>query len=328
MEIERQVGAARRLMESYVTANVRERCGDWDWCEFLDSGGALLIDASGLAQEAMRPFCLGIILRSILGARARRTPLLIQIDEANRGFTSSYMLADQIEQISKYFIGVSFCCQAPDFAKELEKRFWQSFGRTELFQSSAEVMKDLLHHLWPLVDFHREHHRDVNWHQFHDGFEEIEKEKESRSIAKTKHGGEHPKMIETITTSKSHETILVPQFREFKTEKVSYWNTQDQLIEAAQLVMEQQPGSRLVLEGGRGWFEMVPWLVSPFPSCVERTYERRFQDFLSEMRARPYFRTPRAEEQPINIGAACRLQRIQAGLNGSQNGSNGTAHQR
>ncbi len=237
------------------------------------------------------------------------------------------MLADQIEQISKYGIGVTFCCQAPDFPKEVEKRYWQSLQRIEAFQSSAEVLKDMFHHLWPLVDFHREHHRDVTWQQFHAGFDEIEKRRITTSLGTQRHGGEHPHDSESESTSITTETVLRPKYREFSTEKVVYMSTADQLIEAAIDVMQQNPGERLVLENGRAYWDTVPWLQSAFPSAFERTYEKRFQEFLCEMRERPYFRTPQAEEEPIRVGAACRLQKLQAGLNGHSNGSNG-AHRR
>ncbi len=68
MEIERQVGAGRRIMQSYVVGHIRERSGSWDWCRFLDEGGALLIDGSGVAQETMRPFGMNIVLRAIVNA--------------------------------------------------------------------------------------------------------------------------------------------------------------------------------------------------------------------------------------------------------------------
>ncbi len=327
MEIERQVGAARRIIESYVVPQVRERSGGWDWCGFLEDGGALLIDGGNVAQEVMRPFCLNLVLRAIVYARLRRVPLLIIIDEFNRGF-ASHMMADQIEQMAKFLTGLSACAQAPDFPKEIEKRFWQSFQRVELFQSSAEVLKDMLHHLWPLIDFHREHHRDTTWQQFHDGFDEIEREKVSRTFGKQHHGGKNPYDTETESTTTSTDIILRPKYREFATENISYMRTEDQLIEAATDVMQQAPGERLVFENGRAYWGTVPWLASPFPPALERTYEKRFEEFLCEMRERPYFRTPQAEaeNQPIRIGAAWRLSNIQNALNGHSNGSNG-AHQ-
>ncbi len=325
MEIERQMGASRRIVQSYAVGHVRERSGDWDWFKFLDDGGALLIDASDVAQETSRPFDMNIVLRAISGARARRTPLLIIIDEANRGFTSSHMLADQLEQLSKYLIGITFCCQAPDFPKEVEKRYWQSMSRTEVFGSSAEVLKDMFPQLWPLIDFHREHHRDVSWQQFHDGFDELEKRRKSQTTGKTKYGGEHPHASESASSTESTETIVRPRYREFANERISYMSANDQLIEQAVRIMQLEPGERLVLERGHAWWDTVPWLDRPFPRAVERTYEKRFQEFLDEMRSRDCFRTPQAEAEPIRIGAACRLQKLRAGHNGHSNGSNGTA---
>lgn len=321
MEIERQMGAARRIFQSYAVGDVRERSGDWDWLKFLDEGGALLIDGSGVAQETSRPFNMNIVLRAILGARLRRTPLLLIVDEANRGFTSSHMLADQIEQLSKYLIGITLCCQAPDFPKEVEKRYWQSMSRTEVFGSSAEVVKDIFPQLWPLIDFYREHHRDVSWQQFHAGFDELEQRRTSRTAGKTKYGGDHPHGSESASTTESTEMIVRPRYREFSTERISYMSANDQLIEQAVRIMQLEPGERLVLERGRGWWDMVPWLDRPFPRAVERTYEKRFEEFLDEMRSRDCFRTPQAEAEPLRIGAACRLQKLKAGHNGHSNGS-------
>ncbi len=322
MEIERQVGAARRIMESYVVPQIRERSGSWPWLGFLEDGGALLIDGGNVAQEVMRPFCLNLVLRAMIYARLKRIPLLIIIDEFNRGF-ASHMMADQIEQMSKFLMGLTACVQAPDFPKEIAARFWQSFQRTELFGSSAEVLKDMLHHLWPLINFHREHHRDVSWQQFHAGFDEIERDKVSHSVGKQHHGGEHPYSSDTESTTTSTDVILRPRYREFATERISYWRSEDQLINEAVNVMQQAPGDRLVLENGRAYWDSVPWLNSPFPCAFERTYEKRYQEFLCEMRERPYFRTPQTVEEPIRLGAACRLQKLQAELNGHSNGSNG-----
>jgi hypothetical protein len=251
-------------------------------------------------------------------------PLLIIVDEFNRGFASQ-MVADQLEQMAKFRTGLSACCQAPDFPKEVEKRFWQSFERVELFRSSAEVLKDMLHHLWPLVDFHREHHRDVTWQQFHDGFDDLEKVRTSTSVGQQKHGGEHPHSSDSESTSESIETVLRPRYREFANERIAYMSSADQLIEAAIEVMQQGTGERLVIENGRAYWDTVRWLDPPFPPAFEQTYEKRFQEFLCEMRERPYFRTPQAEadEQTINLGAAWRLSNIQSALNSHSNGSNG-----
>lgn len=322
-EIERQVGASRRIVQSYVVGPIRERSGDWDWLSALNDGFAILVDASGVAQEIQRPFGSNLIHRAIAGARRRRIPLLVMGDEANRGLTSSFMLADQLEQLSKYLIGVTLCCQAPDFPKELEKRYWQSMQRIELFQSSAEVLKDMLHHLWPLIDFHREHHREVTWQQFHAGFDEVEKERTARTLGKQQHGGEHPHGSESESVTITTETVLRPKYREFSTERIVYMSTADQLIEAATEVTQLHPGERLVLENGRAHWSTVPWLESPFPPAFERTYEKRFEEFLCRMRERPCFRTPQAEEETIRLGAACRLQKLQAELNAHSNGSNG-----
>jgi hypothetical protein len=118
--------------------------------------------------------------------------------------------------------------------------------------------------------------------------------------------------------------MVRPQYEDYEEERVRYFDSGDQLIEMARSISSQAPGERTVIQGGRVTQEYVtPLPEKVFPAFLENYYEERFQQFLEEMRARPYFRTPRDDEDTQQFGAACRLLRIQAEHNGLCNGSNG-----
>ncbi|MGE0536616.1 MAG: hypothetical protein AB7O68_16720 [Pirellulales bacterium] len=317
----RQLGVAKRLSEvEYGNPLRRERRGEFDHIAFLESGGALIVDLSGMAQEAVRPFYLWLVISSIQEAMKRRFALLVIGDEANRGLSQSALLLDLAEQCRKARIGVTLCKQGIAFTPELRSRWFQAFNRIELYQSSPDVLKDMLHFLWPLVDFHRVHHTEYSWREYSDGYDEVPRHRMSRTKSELRNGGSEPSTSKSESWTDSWDSVLLAKRKLVAEQREHYWQTSDQLIDSAVEVMQQGAGECLVLQNGRAHWWTVPEPAPVFPRGLENYYERRFQEFLAEMRSRPCFRTPQARTLAAQEGAVCRLNRVKAAAKSSTAG--------
>ncbi|MEZ6125770.1 MAG: hypothetical protein R3C49_21720 [Planctomycetaceae bacterium] len=128
-----EVGAAKRML-SRMSRAFKARCHDegWDFVEFLNEGGVLVIDGNGLGIDSCR-MVFGAVSLAIITAAKRgqfRRSITLVADEASK-IISPYETS-AIEETRKYGLFFHLLDQTGDFGP-LTPRIWQNSGRKEIY---------------------------------------------------------------------------------------------------------------------------------------------------------------------------------------------------